>query len=258
VPPDLRFSGRVHAYVAGRPGYPSELPSLLQARFGLPQPFVVADLGSGTGLLSRVFVAAGHTVMGVEPDAQMAAAASADPVLAERFQDVRGPAENTGLMDSSVDLVAVGQAFHWFEPARARAEARRILRGRGLAALVWNERPRVPTDPNLTPALADYEALVCRWDTGTYRETESRWAKQHPMTVFFGRTPPRPLVLHHIHRVSRDGLVARAASCSYLPGTTHPRFDAMVGELDDLFARHARGGLLDMPYRTMVFAGWLD
>lgn len=69
-----RFSGRVEAYLAGRPRYPAELVPHLETLGALPRAGVVADIGVGTGLSAECFLTAGHRVIGVEPNAPMRAA----------------------------------------------------------------------------------------------------------------------------------------------------------------------------------------
>src|ERR1700741_1621329 len=108
-----RFSSRVSAYVRSRPDYPSEVLSTLRRDCGLNESSIVADIGSGTGLLSRMFLANGNTVYGVEPNREMREAG--EQFLAEypQFQSIAATAENTSLPHASVDFVSAGQAFHW-------------------------------------------------------------------------------------------------------------------------------------------------
>ena len=75
IDPTKRFSTRVENYVKYRPGYPREVIDLLSAECGLTPAAVVADVGSGTGILSELFLQHGNTVYGVEPNQQMRAAA---------------------------------------------------------------------------------------------------------------------------------------------------------------------------------------
>ncbi len=70
-----RFTGHAAAYAAARPSYPQTLATDLQQRLHLPDTTVVADLGSGTGLSSEIFLRIGWTVLGVEPNAAMRATA---------------------------------------------------------------------------------------------------------------------------------------------------------------------------------------
>jgi len=56
------------------------------------------------------------------------------------YLSVSGSAEATGLPAAYVDLLAAGQAFHWFDVESALREARRILRPPGWTVLFWNTR----------------------------------------------------------------------------------------------------------------------
>jgi SAM-dependent methyltransferase len=73
--PRDRFSGRVEAYVQSRPGYPPEIVDLLEKEAALSPTDTVADIGSGTGILSLLFLRRGNAVFAVEPNAKMRAAA---------------------------------------------------------------------------------------------------------------------------------------------------------------------------------------
>ena len=123
-----RFSGRVDDYVKTRPSYPHGVLAVLREECDLGPTSVVADLGSGTGLFTRLLLASGATVRAVEPNDEMLAAAEALLGTTPGFHSVAGRAEATALADASVDLVTAAQAFHWFDVPRARVEIARILR----------------------------------------------------------------------------------------------------------------------------------
>lgn len=72
--PTLRFSNRVADYVRYRPRYPAAVLEVLRAEIGLRPEHTVVDVGSGTGFLTELFLAEGHRVYGVEPNAEMRAA----------------------------------------------------------------------------------------------------------------------------------------------------------------------------------------
>jgi len=155
--PTERFSSRVEDYVRSRPSYPRAAIDLLATRCALSPAAVVADIGSGTGILTELLLESGARVIGVEPNDAMRAAAEARLGAQARFRSVNGTAEATTLPPASIDLLVAGQAFHWFDVDKARREALRLLRSAGFAALLWNERP-----PEATAFLADYEALLLR------------------------------------------------------------------------------------------------
>src|SRR5580658_7790634 len=114
--PTMRFSTRAEAYARYRPAYPREMIDLLERECGLTPASRIADIGSGTGLLARLFLDFGCEVTGIEPNPEMRAAGEKILAAEPRFRSVDGRAEATGLPDGSVDFVTAGQAFHWFEP----------------------------------------------------------------------------------------------------------------------------------------------
>src|SRR5580693_7525844 len=145
-----RFSDRVEDYVKYRPHYPEIILSYLRDLYTFGPSWVVADIGSGTGISTELFLRFGNKVFAVEPNREMRL--KAEELLAgyPGFVSVDGTAEATGLAAASVDLIVAGQAFHWFDPVKTRTEFVRIgrpgavvgaaARAGAVAALIWNER----------------------------------------------------------------------------------------------------------------------
>lgn len=129
--PTARFSNRVENYQRFRPSYPLETIEFLQIELGLKQSSTVADIGSGTGIFSRLLLETGCTVFGVEPNAEMRAAGARYLSEFDKFTSVAGAAENTNLPAGSVDFVVAAQAFHWFEREAFEKEAARVLKSGG-------------------------------------------------------------------------------------------------------------------------------
>ena len=120
---------------------PSYAPAAIAWALG-ERPLRVADLGAGTGILSRVVQRLGHQVVAVEPDELMRGRLTeASPGVTA----LAGSAENVPLPDGSVDAVVAGQAYHWFDREKAHPEIARILRPGGVFAALWNDAdPDVP------------------------------------------------------------------------------------------------------------------
>ena len=103
-----RFSGRVENYVSYRPHYPAEILDLLRSECGLTEESVVVDVGSGTGILSTLFLDNGNWVFGVEPNDAMRLAG--DRLLSRygRFTGLAATAEATTLPSQSADFMVAG------------------------------------------------------------------------------------------------------------------------------------------------------
>ncbi|MDB5312771.1 MAG: Methyltransferase [Gemmataceae bacterium] len=245
--PTGRFSDRVEDYVRSRPGYPDEVLDILRAETGLTPAARVADVGSGTGISSALFLRNGNPVRGVEPNPEMRAAAERLLAGFKGFQSIAGSAEATTLPDRSVDYVVAGQAFHWFDRDRARIEFTRILRPGGWVVLMWNTRR---TD---TPFLVAYEDLLRRYGTD-YREVRHDTLGPAEVGAVFGRGYARR-VLPNEQRFDLAGLKGRLLSSSYVPAAGHPDHAPMLADLEQVFARHQEADRVRFQYDTEVYFG---
>jgi ubiquinone/menaquinone biosynthesis C-methylase UbiE len=246
-----RFSNRVADYVRYRPGYPSAVRDVLRSECGLKSGHVVADIGSGTGFLSELFLENGNRVFGVEPNEAMRQAGEEYLASYDGFASVEGSAESTTLDDASVDFVTTGQAFHWFDQNAARSEFTRILKPNGWVVVIWNERL---TDT--TAFLRDYEALLQKFGTDYATVKESYPSEQH-MRDFFGANHYNSRVVPNFQEFDLDGLAGRLRSSSFIPAADAPNYAPMMEELQRIFAAYNQADRVRMEYSTHIYFGHL-
>jgi SAM-dependent methyltransferase len=245
--PTHRFSNRVADYIAYRPEYPDALIDYLRGTLGLTSAHVVADVGSGTGLLTRLLLENGNRVFAVEPNDEMRRAGEMLMAAFQRLTSVAGTAEATTLADASVDVVTAAQAFHWFDRDAARAEFRRILVPGGRVVLVWNQRRT-----GATPFMRDYERLLIERAVD-YERVDHRRVGAADLDAFFDA--------HTTHRIAFDesldfpSTLGRMLSASYVPAPGHPLHDAIVAGLCGVFERHEHGGHVPWNYDTVIHSG---
>jgi len=251
--PTQRFSDRVGFYLRARPRYPSGLIPFLGRTIKLTPLWRVADVGSGTGFFSEPFLSNGNDVLGIEPNAPMREAA--EQLLGRdylNFHSRPGTAEETGLGNASVDLVAAAQAFHWFDHPVARREFMRILKPGGWTVLVWNNRRQ---DDAFSAA---YEQIVLRHavDHTAIRQRHEHAASDALLNAFFGgRDAWDHGRLRNSQTMDFAALRDRLLSSSYVPLDGNASFGPMVRELEDLFARHQRDGTVRFEYDTDIYYG---
>lgn len=244
-----RFSERVANYVRYRPDYPREMLDVLREHAGLRAGIRVADVGSGTGIASRLLLDVGCEVFAVEPNDAMRAAAVDRLGGNPQFHSVAAPAEDTTLAERSVDMILSAQAFHWFDRARARAEFSRILKPAGRVALVWNVR-----QTDATPFLRDYEALLQKFATD-YMQVRHENVDESALRRFFLGGKLAKYTLPNAQHFDFDGLCGRVLSSSYAPAAGHPAHEPMMAELRRIFDAHQYGGKVSFLYDTEIVIG---
>jgi SAM-dependent methyltransferase len=218
---------------------------------GLPRTCAVADVGSGTGIFTRILLERGHTVFAVEPNAPMRAEAEAQLSGHVGFHSVGGRAEATTLADGSVDLVTAAQAFHWFDIDTTRLEWRRILRAPRWAALLWNDRT---SEGGFDAA---YESFLLEWGGPEYVLVRRSWTVDEKLPSFFGPGGWKMRSVPNSQALDLQGLQSRLVSSSYLPGPGHPRRESMLAAARGLFDRHQRNGTVTLGYETRLYVGTL-
>ncbi|HEU5012933.1 MAG TPA: class I SAM-dependent methyltransferase, partial [Roseiflexaceae bacterium] len=207
--------------------------------------------GSGTGIFAELLLQNGNTVYGIEPNQAMRAAGEQLLQHFPRFHSVNSTAEATTLPAQSVDFITAGQAFHWFDPDRARQEFARILKPGGWIALIWNER-----HSNATPFLRDYEQLLRTYGTD-YEASNHTNFDAELIRAFFAPNPMFMQTFENQQRFDYDGLRGRLLSSSYTPEPGHPRHVPMMAELQRIFDRHAVDGMVVFEYDTVLYYGQL-
>lgn len=241
-----RFSNRVENYIKYRPDYPREVIGLLRQECGLNKETVIADVGCGTGISTRMFLENGNRVFGVEPNEAMRNAAITQLAEFPWFIPVDGTAEETTLPKASVDMVVAAQAFHWFDFERAGAEFLRVLRPGGHIVLMWNERRL-----DATPFLVEYEALLLKY-ARDYEQVRHDKVDRSTLAPFFPRDY-KEATFDNFQDLDFEGIKGRMLSSSYMPSEDDEHIDSILDELRTLFANHAENGKIKVFYDTKVY-----
>ena len=247
-----RFYDRVADYVQYRPHYPPEILDLLAANCGLTPDSVIADIGSGTGILTKLFLDNDNAVVGIEPNREMRLAGEEFLEDYGRFTSLDGTAETTGLPANTFNFVLAGQAFHWFDRIKTRAECKRILQDDGWVVLVWNDR-RVDS----TAFLRDYEALLQQHATDYNQINHKNVQDPTVFAAFFGG-PFFEAAFDNVQHFDFDGLMGRLHSSSYIPPKNHANYTAMAQQAREIFDAHQNRGFVEFVYDTRVYYGGLS
>jgi SAM-dependent methyltransferase len=243
-----RFSDRVDNYVKYRPHYPKEVIPYLEETIGLTSEKIVADIGSGTGISSVLFLENGNKVYGVEPNKEMREAGEAYLSQYKKFISVAGTAEDTLLESDSMDVIVCGQAFHWFDTEKSKIEFTRILKENGYVVLMWNER-----NTKDSQLLADYENLIKKFGTDYDKVCQQDEKVNDNIKIFFDKRGYDVKLIESYQVFDFEGFKGRLLSSSYVPKDN----EEMIDELKILFDKYQKNGSVKFEYHTMIYTGQL-
>jgi len=245
-----RFSNRAANYVLYRPHYPVAIMEFLRKAGLLSKETVVADIGSGTGISSELFLQNGNVVYRVEPNKEMREAAENSFGNNPHFKSINGTAEATMLPNESVDLIIAGQAFHWFEREVAKREFLRIAKPGANLVLMWNDRK---TD---SPFQEAYEQLLFNWAVD-YEKVTHRNIEQKDISSFFAPAESSLASFPNVQHFDFGGLKGRLLSSSYAPLPGHANYQPMMEALKGIFGRYSQQGKLMFECDCRLFFGHL-
>jgi SAM-dependent methyltransferase len=245
--PTERFSDRVENYAKYRPGYPDEMIRYFQTLVRLPA--TIADLGSGTGILTRQLLKSGYQVYAVEPNEGMRREAERTSSDWPAFRSVCGTAEATTLASESVDFVTCAQAFHWFDRGKTRLEICRILKETGVTALIWNERL-----DDASPVNRAYDGLL-RGMAPDYQNLSHRQVGLEEIRTFFVPGEVRFRTFPNDQVLDREGFFGRLLSSSYVPNVGHSGHREIMDGAEEIFKAHNVNGRITFDCETKVYIG---
>jgi ubiquinone/menaquinone biosynthesis C-methylase UbiE len=237
-----RFSATADDYDRYRPEYPDDIFDWLTALAGITPGARVIDLGCGTGIASRPWVARGARVVGIDGNPRMLAYARA---RGGGVHYAQARVEALPLGAGAAQLATMAQAAHWLvvEPARRAQVLAELARVATWAVAYWNQRAD-------TPLGRAYEALV-RTHTAERARVPTMQQALAALRQALPEVHERRCV--HVQRLDRAGLIGRAWSSSYVAHGVVDRA-AFDGALGALFERHSEDGVVAFAYDTVALA----
>jgi ubiquinone/menaquinone biosynthesis C-methylase UbiE len=247
-----RFTGRVEAYERYRQRYSAEqIIALLEQWCGLQPAWRVADIGAGTGMLTEIFLANGNSVVAVEPNAEMLSTCASLATQWPQLELVEATAEATTLTDASMDMVAAGRAFHWFDVPRAIDEFRRILRPGGWLSLVSLGRSK-----DDSPQSVAFESLLTHYGTD-YKYVRAGYRVHEGLKNIYSG-PFHQAQIGGSQKLDWESYLGQAMSFSIVPRPGDPSSAEFNHHLREHFERFAVDGYIIVPTTCWIDAGRLS
>jgi len=245
--PTERFSDKVQNYVKYRPSYPKEVLDYLRSGGELPDNAHIVDIGSGTGIFTKLLLDEGYWVYAVEPNAEMRTAAEELLGHYPRFTSVDGSGEQTTLESHIADMIVSATAFHWIDPEKAKVEFARVLKPGKKVALIWNIRR-----PDIDEFSVEYEKF---WQE--YERSEKKDVTEHDLSSFFeGSFETRSF--DNVQEFDLEGLTGRSFSSSFSPKEGTEEAARFRDRIKQLFGRYQKEEKVYIHYTAKVYMGRLN
>ena len=208
---------------------------------------IVADIGAWTWKLSILFLKRWCKVYAIDPNQEMINQACKDIGENKLFHPILASAENTTINNDSLDLIVVGQAFHWFDRKLFKEECKKILKNNCYIAILYNNWDK---KAEIIKRINELSKQYCP------RYKGSSWGleKQEELfNNFFSSYEKR--VFSNDYHLNLEQFLWLNFSASYAPRQWEKNYDTYLNTLTTLFKEFSDWEILSMPNNTILRIG---
>lgn len=246
------FNGVADIYDKYRPSYSQAFFTYLCSDVGMNASNIVADIGSGTGILSKKLLDICKIVYAVEPNNDMRKIAEINLAYRDNFVSVSASAEATTLPEHSIDYVTAAQSFHWFNKIAFKAECHRILKRGGQVILLWNCRDEESEIVQAVDAISrkfcpDFSGSLCGMRGAKSPDDYKDFFDGNYYTKSFCN----PLTFN------KESFLGLHLSASYCPKESDKNYSKYIDGLLNFFELHCKNGLLTLENYTRCYIGYV-
>ena len=244
------FTGVGEIYAKFRPTYPAALIQYLCTEIGLNSNSVVADIGSGTGILTRLLLNIGARVYAVEPNEDMRKVAETTNQGNTNFISINSTAENTTLIEQSIDYITAAQSFHWFDQVCFKKECQRILKPNGKVILIWNRRDEAS---ELVQAIDSISQKYCPQFSGSACGMRGAKTEDEYQDFFTGEYDTQ--IFPNDIFFDKERFIGLHQSASYRLNEDDKNYQNYIHALSDFFDLHSTNNKLILPNNACCYIG---
>lgn len=234
----IKFNGKAQFYNS-RPTYPKECIDYLINKFNLTSNCVIADIGAGTGILTKPFLDFGCSVYAIEPNDDMFAELSRNLSNYQNIKCLNTSAEETELSSFSCDAVVVGTAFHWFDKDKFHTECKRILKNSKYVAVL-----RIANNTEADKRIDKIKH---------YTEQDLNEAK-----AFFGDGFLEHICFAYSQSFDEERYINHLLSSAAAPLPSDASFDEYVNKCRGVYRKHFENGIAELPFVVNCYIGRLE
>ena len=239
-----KFNNKSDFYDKYRPKYSEELINFISESIDRKDN-IIADIGCGTGILTRQLIEKNCNVIGIEPNKEMYEKAKKNLI---GTKVINTTAEDTTLNENSIDIITVAQALHWFNIEEFKKEAKRILKNNGRVAIMYNN---YYDDKDIIKEYKEIHKKYCNNYNNHNRNLnelfDSLFGDNYLLEIF-----------PNIQKYTYDEFMGYTFSLSYSLKEDDENYNEYVNELKELFDKHSNNGIIEFPMNSKLAFGQIN
>lgn len=244
------FSKKAEKYAKFRWDYATDAVETIINMTQMSISSTLADIGAGSGILTRHFLAKVPKIYAIEPNLELRQILTRELEIFPSISVLDGCAEDTKLPDNSVDVITVAQAIHWFDPEPSRQEMMRILKEDGWLVLVRNYGTNQEK----------YEAIktLMTEEYGADFSVVTGRPKEKPSRFYFGNDDFQTFLFPFAFQQGWEEFLGTLTATSFMPDEDHPLFSRLEAEARKVFSQFSDHGYWKVEGETEVIIGRLS
>ncbi len=247
------FDNKAALYAANRPGYSTHVLKYLKEDLGFAPNALGADVGCGTGQLTKILAKYFNLLYAVEPNASMIRECQKQLCDCKNIHYVYRRAENTGIDDNMLDYITVAQAFHLFYNVETLRELKRILKPDGCFIIIYNMKN------HLSKLFLKNEEVISKYCPLYRRDFHAMEFEYDSFRNCFTEDSYqyRYFPNDNTEYLDCNTFINRTLSASYAIQKENPVFLDFVKELTAVFGDFSVNHKIKMELSTVIYSGHL-
>lgn len=241
-----KFTDKADNYEKFRPPFPSQLIDFIDQIGGLKDK-VIADIGSGTGRMTKLLLERSHIVYAIEPNEDMQKIAESKLGKKKNYCSISSTADHTTLKANSVDAIICAESYHWFDNENTILEFKRILKDGGYVFLIWNTPENNSYDGECYELIQKYGIQE---NSGIISVT-----KEERAVHLFGKGNFIKNEFKHSFNEPYESFLGGSLSSAFAPKPEDKNYDAYINGIRDIFNRYSKDGLIEANFTAKCYYG---
>lgn len=247
------FDNKAALYARNRPSYSKNVLNYLNENLRFTPAALGADIGCGTGQLTKILAGYFDSLYAVEPNESMLNECQKYLCGYKNIHYIYRCAKSTGIADNILDYITVAQAFHLFHDSETLRELKRILKSDGYFVIVYNMKN------HSSKLFLKNEEVISRYCPLYRRNFHATEFKYNSFQNYFTEDSYQYCYFpnDNTEYLDYNTFINRTLSASYAIQKENSSFSNFIKDLSTVFTNFSVNHTIKMELSTVIYSGHL-